>query len=183
MAEHSEHDYDLNPPRKGCHHENLSSSIGREGRNGNTRSVRTATFDYPQEFEPDDRGNPLTGFGETLSSGRSPRDEVLMLFADIWGDVIEWVYKPKRPERVAMRFLALCFCTRPGMVGTKSIAVFARQNGTSKQNMHFVTAQFRRQFGSIFGSVRTQLGCEHMKEAAILAHQKRASKEKTINKH
>lgn len=176
----NQHEHDLNPPRKGYHAQH-SAEIGFE--NGEGKPTAITAFCYPEDLAYDDRANPLNGYCEPAHGGRPTRAETMLIFADIWGEVIEWIYKPRHPRRVALRFLAMSFCTRPAMVGTKSIAVFAKANRTSKQNMHFVTAQFRRRFGDIFGGVRSELGREHMRQAAIMVHQRKASLNRDSLKH
>ena len=177
-----DHDHDLNPPRKG-HHAHHSIAVGFE-KNGHSGSlVPITTPDYEEATGFDDRGNCLAEFEESVHRPRPTRRETLIIFSELWREVIEWVYKPRHPRRVALRFMAMAFCTCPAMVGTKSISSFAKSNGTTKQNMHFVTAEFRKQFGQSFGSVRSELGREHMAEAARMVHQRRQAKQKGNSNH
>lgn len=161
---------DLNPARSG-HHVQREPGFGFEREDGNSRFVSTEQFDY-------DRIDALLA-GKDLdeSLGAMRERDIFMLFGSMWGEVMEWVYVPKNPRLIGLRFLAVVYVIRPAMFGDDAtLEKIGKTGGITKQTFQDLTAKFRDHFKVVCRSMRKEESRKTMQASALKTHAKKKGK-------
>lgn len=156
---------DLNPPLKG-HHSHPEPGVAFEKDDeGNKQLIGSAEFSYPDDDS--DRGNPLAGFNPDEIG------DVFEVFGSLWEEMLKWLYLPKNSRMIGVRVKAMLFVIRPDMLKERTLEEVANKEGITKSTFQDLTAKFRKRFKIVSKSMRTDISCEHMRQAAIRAHAKR----------